>query len=257
MRLFDTHCHFESTDPAEIRPMLERAYAADVSRLMAVGGSESLNRGAIAAAQLAATGTGLPRVDLALGFDREQLTRGSDELVAGLAALVDERRPTAVGEIGLDYWYSPETRAEQRRLFAAELEFARSRDLPVVIHTREADEDTLGLLREIPSRGVIHCYTGTPEAAKAFLELGFYISISGIVTFRRADNVRAAARVIPDERLLIETDAPFLAPVPRRGERNEPAFVRHTLEFLAGERGMEVEELAELTTVNAERILGK
>ena len=123
----------------------------------------------------------------------------------------------------------------------------------MIIHTREADDDTLALLRKVPSRGVIHCYTGTPEAAKAFLDLGFYISFSGIVTFRLADNVRAAAAVVPDDRILIETDSPFLAPVPLRGKVNEPAFVRHTCEFLAARRGMAADDFAALTFANAER----
>jgi TatD DNase family protein len=138
-------------------------------------------------------------------------------------------------------------------LFASQLEEAKRRDLPVIIHTREAFEDTLALLKEIPSRGVIHCFTGTPEEAEAYLDLGFYISISGIVTFRAADNVRKSALVVPPERILIETDAPFLAPVPMRGKANEPAFIVHTCEFLAKLRGMDVEEFAALTYANGER----
>ena len=141
-------------------------------------------------------------------------------------------------------------------LFAAQLEEARKRHLPVVIHTREADDDTLGLLREIPSSGVIHCYTGTPEAAKKFLDLGFYISISGIVTFKAAQNVRDSALVVPDDRILIETDSPYLAPVPMRGNPNEPAYIRHTCEFLAALRGTSAADFAELTFKNGERMLG-
>ena len=144
----------------------------------------------------------------------------------------------------------------QLKLFAQQLEEARTRDLPVVIHTREADDDTLALLREIPSRGIIHCYTGTPENAKRFLDLGFYISISGIVTFKPAQNVRDSALVIPDDRILIETDSPFLAPVPMRGTPNEPAFIKYTCEFLAKLRGMAADDFAELTFANAERIIG-
>ena len=119
-----------------------------------------------------------------------------------------------------------------------------------------ADADTVALLKEIPSRGIIHCYTGTPEYAKRFLDLGFFISFSGIVTFKPADNVRASARVVPDDRILIETDSPFLAPVPLRGQTNEPAFIVHTCEFLAKLRGVSADDFAELTFENAERILG-
>ena len=242
MRLFDTHCHFETTDAGEIAAVMERAGAAGVERVMAVGGSVALNASATCAAETCGC-------MLACGYDRDQ-------------ALVKERPPVsdvpklaAWGEIGLDYHYSPETRDAQRRLFAEQLEEARCRDLPVVIHTREADDDTLGLLREIPSRGIIHCFTGTPEAARSFLDLGFYISISGIVTFRAAENVREAVRVVPDDRILIETDSPFLAPVPMRGRPNEPAFIRHTCEFIARLRNMPAEGFAELTFANALAVL--
>jgi len=215
---------------------------------MAVGGSEALNEAAKAAHRVAASDPSLPHVAVALGYDREQV--GTER------PLTLDVRPAAIGEVGLDYYYSPETREQQRRLFAEQLELARAANLPVVIHTREADDDTLALLREIPSRGIIHCYTGTPEAARRFLDLGFYISISGIVTFRAADNVRAAARVVPDDRILIETDAPFLAPVPMRGKPNEPAFVAYTCAFLAARRGMCAEDFAALTFANAGRIIG-
>ena len=141
------------------------------------------------------------------------------------------------------------------KLFAAQLEEARRENLPVVIHTREAAEDTLALLREIPTRGIIHCFTGGPEEAKAYLDLGLYVSMSGIVTFRAANNVRESALVIPDDRILIETDSPFLAPVPMRGNPNEPAYIRHTCEFLAKLRGKDPEDFAELTFANAERCL--
>jgi len=253
MKLFDTHCHFETTDEETIRATLARAKVAGVEALMAVGGSVALNEAALVAQRVADNDAALPRVLVALGYDREQ---------AGSLSTVQPStfnlQPcfAAVGEIGLDYYYSPETRAEQMKLFGEQLEIARTKNLPVVIHTREADEDTLGLLREIPSTGIIHCYTGTPEAARKFLDIGFYISISGIVTFRAADNVRAAARVVSDDRILIETDAPFLAPVPMRGKPNEPAFIAHTCEFLARERGMSADAFAALTFANAERVLG-
>jgi len=239
MRLFDTHCHFESSDPDAVRALLERARAAGVEQILAVGGSPALDAGATEAWRQGCR--------LALGHDRDQVGKSLTPIPADLPL-------AAWGEIGLDYHYSPETRAEQLKLFASELEEARRRDLPVVIHTREADEDTLAVLREVESRGIIHCFTGTPDFAKRLLDLGFYVSISGIVTFRAADNVRESALVVPDDRILIETDSPFLAPVPMRGNPNEPAFVRHTCEFLAKLRGMSAEDFAELTFANAERV---
>ena len=268
MRLFDTHCHFETQDRDGIAAILSRARAAGVERLVAVGGSDALNAAALAAQRLAvagerdarpypAVGSRVPRdrpypdVLVALGYDREQLNINSESLLLRFSAL--KNTPSAVGEIGLDYHYSPETRDAQRALFAAQLDFARQSDKPVVIHTREAADDTIGLLKEIPSRGIIHCFTGDIAEARAYLDLGFYVSISGIVTFKAADNVRATARYIPDDRILIETDSPYLAPVPMRGKPNEPAFLRHTCEFLASERGLSPTKFAEMTFFNAER----
>lgn len=244
MDLFDTHCHFES-GPDEIAGTLARASAAGVTRLMAVGGSEALNRGVAAAAQKAAQTPGLKQVFTALGYDRDQAA------LAHALPPLDLASCAAVGEIGLDYYYDGANRASQRELFARQLDLARAHGLPVVIHTREADNDTLALLGEIPSRGIIHCFTGSPAFCRKLLDLGFYISYSGIVTFRAADNVRETARLVPDDRLLIETDAPFLAPVPLRGKTNEPAYLVHTATFLAALRGMALEDFASLTTRNA------
>ena len=258
MRLYDTHCHFERADPTEIAAVLARAKSAGVEKLMAVGGSPALNESAALAVTIAAEAFVAPKVSCAVGLDREQIKDVRRETLDAtcLPASVSSPSLAAWGEIGLDYHYSPETREAQLKLFGEQLEEARRRDLPVVIHTREADDDTLALLREIPSCGIIHCYTGTPEYAKRFLDLGFYISISGIVTFKPADNVRASALVVPDDRILIETDSPFLAPVPLRGQPNEPAFIVHTCEFLAKLRGKSADDFAELTFANAERVLG-
>lgn len=238
MRLFDTHCHFETTDVTVIADQLSRAKQVGVEMVMAVGGSKALNEAACVARKLGCLA--------ALGYDRDQI--GAER------AIIAEDR-TAVGEIGLDYHYSSEMRREQLKLFAEELDLARRIDKPVVIHTREAEDDTVGLLKEIPSRGIIHCFTGTIQEARKYLDLGLYISISGIVTFKAADNVRESALYIPDDRILIETDSPYLAPVPMRGNANEPAFIRHTCEMLARLKGMKVEDFAELTFRNAERVL--
>ena len=254
MKLYDTHCHFERADEDEIRAQLRRAKIAGVEKVMAVGGSPALNASAETAVAVAAKAPDgeLPAVVCALGYDRDQAEpmRGKKPAVAEAAGLA------AWGEIGLDYHYSPETRDGQLALFAAQLEAAAARKLPVVIHTRDADEDTLGLLREIPSKGIIHCFTGSPQFGRKLLDLGFHVSISGIVTFKSAENVRETARMIPDDRLLIETDSPYLAPVPMRGQANEPGFVRYTCEFLAKLRGVSAGELAEITFGNAERIIG-
>ena len=264
MRLFDTHCHFETADAKEIAAILSRAKAAGVEKVMAVGGSPALNAAAIAAATLENVKCkmengelrSLPDVVYSIGYDRDQAGVSKVDTSAIFNSQFSIFNFSAIGEIGLDYHYSPETRKEQMALFAAQLEEARRRNLPVIIHTREAADDTIALLREIPSRGVIHCFTGRPDEAKAYLDLGFYISISGIVTFKAAENVRESAFVVPDDRIMIETDAPFLAPVPMRGKPNEPAFVKYTCEFLAKLRGMAPDDFAELTFANAERAFG-
>lgn len=247
MRIFDSHCHFERADAAEIAAILARAKAAGVEAILAVGGSEALNASALLAARTASGNQELPRVSAACGRDRDQIGK------AASAAVAPSIR--ALGEIGLDYHYSPETRKAQLDLFRSQLDLAAKASLPVVIHTREADDDTLGALSEIPSRGIIHCFTGSPDFCRKLLDLGFYVSISGIVTFRAADNVRESALVVPGDRLLVETDSPFLAPVPMRGKANEPAFIVHTVEFLAKLRGTDSETLADQTFRNAEAAL--
>jgi TatD DNase family protein len=264
----DTHVHFDASSAATAASV-QRALAANVTRLLAVGGSAELNAAALAAARA------FPQqVRLALGLDRDQ---------AGNAEC-DERVPTpsilhpppatlhlppdlslaAIGEIGLDFHYHPDTRPAQCALFSDMLRLADARDLPVIIHTREADDDTLHVLDTASSKtrrgsgalGVVHCFTGNEAFARALLDRGLYISFSGIVTFRNADMLRNVARLVPADRLLIETDSPFLAPVPRRGQRNEPAFVVHVAELLATLRSVPLETLAAQTTANAQRLFG-
>lgn len=247
MNLFDTHAHFTGSED-EISQLLRRAREAGVTRVLAVGGSDELNKGVNDAFNLTVADASLyPKVYKAIGFDRDQIDCDPSKL--------DFTGASAVGEIGLDYYYSLDTREAQLSLMGRELELSRELNLPVIIHTREADDDTLGILREIPSRGIIHSFTGNPTFCKKLLDLGYYISLSGIVTFRAADNVRETAKVIPLDRILIETDTPYLAPVPKRGQPNEPAFVMHTAKFLAELLGVDLMEFISLTTANALEIL--
>jgi TatD DNase family protein len=162
----------------------------------------------------------------------------------------------AIGETGLDYHYEPEAAELQRQAFRLHLEAARVTGKPVIVHTREARADTLALLREaaLPQAGVLHCFTEDWEMARAALDLGFYISLSGIVTFRNADALREVARQVPADRLLVETDSPYLAPVPYRGKPNLPQYVREVAEFLAELRGVEYEVFARQTTENYLRL---
>jgi TatD DNase family protein len=174
--------------------------------------------------------------------------------VETIVGLLDEPRVVAVGECGLDYHYDHSPRPAQRAAFAAQIQLAHERQLPLVVHTREAWADTFAILdaEGVPARTVIHCFTGGPDEARGCLDRGAWLSFSGIVTFKNAVEVRAAAELCPDDRLLIETDAPFLAPVPFRGKRNEPAYVGHVGSAIAALRGATVETVAGLTRENAQ-----
>jgi TatD DNase family protein len=160
----------------------------------------------------------------------------------------------AFGEIGLDYHYDFSPRDTQRRVFERQLEIAAQSGKPVVIHTREAWADTLEALRGWQGGGIMHCFTGDAAQAREALELGFHLSFGGVLTFPKAESVREAARITPDDRLLVETDCPYLAPVPHRGKRNEPAFVVETVRRLAEVRSRTAEEIAALTSRNFERL---
>lgn len=184
-------------------------------------------------------------------------TVGGEPTAEQLAQLADDPKVIAIGETGLDYHYDSVAPEMQRARFRTHMRAARLAGKPVIIHTREAREDTLAILREEGGRetgGVIHCFTENRAFAEAAMELGFYISFSGIVTFRNADSLREVARHMPAERMLVETDSPYLAPVPERGRENTPAHVRHVAECLARERGEPLERLAAQTTENFFRL---
>ncbi len=182
----------------------------------------------------------------------------------GASALVEQAAHdvvVAIGETGLDYYYQHSVRDSQRRSFREHIAAARETGLPLIVHTRDADDDTVSILRDeyekAPFTGVIHCFSTSRELAEKALEIGFYISLSGIVTFRRAEELRAIVRDLPMDRLLVETDAPYLAPMPNRGKRNEPAFVRHIAEVVAREKAVSLESLADSTTENFFRLFSK
>ena len=177
-----------------------------------------------------------------------------------LLEFVRSKRVVALGEIGLDYHYDNSPREVQHGVFGRQLRLARQEGLPVIIHSRDADDDTLEILRAeyagTERGGVMHCFGGGPELAEGALGLGFYISFAGNVTFKKADALREVARTVPLERLLVETDCPYLAPVPHRGRRNEPAYVVETARFLADLRGVSHEELGRATSENFSRLFG-
>lgn len=254
--MFDTHAHFSK---GEVEAPLANAFAAGVSEILAVGGSDELNDGVEEAAECGNT-PGMPNVYRALGFDRDQAGEpGIAERAVGYVKAMKDRI-AAVGELGLDYAVCDVPREQQIKLIEAELAAAGEIARPVIIHTREADDDTLAVLggfkhtTEYP--GVIHCFTGSAQFARKLLDLGYFISFSGILTFRNADPLRETAKYIPEDRLLVETDSPYLAPVPMRGNRNEPAFVVHTARLLAQLRGTSPDTIDAVTTANACRLFG-
>ncbi len=257
MHYFDTHAHF-GLNPGANAVIMRRAEDAGVCRVVAVGGSRDLNAAAMAVKEVFPA-----RVVLALGFDRSQAGgAAASDYIATLRELHRVSRVGAVGETGLDFHYERDTAAEQCELFAAHLALAGEWRKPVIIHTREADAATLRVLDETPwsgegLRGVVHCFTGNRDFARALLDRQLAVSFSGIVTFRNADMLRESAAFVPDDRLLIETDAPYLAPVPRRGQQNEPAFVTHVAECLARVRGVTPEHVADVTTRNAEALFSR
>ncbi len=190
-----------------------------------------------------------------VGVHPHEASKVTPETYDALRDLGRHSKVVAFGEIGLDYHYDFSPRETQREVFVRQLELARELNLPVTIHTREAWDDTMSILREHWSGpGVMHCFTGEPAQAEEALAMGFHLSYGGVVTFKTADNVRASARITPDDRLLIETDAPYLAPIPYRGKRNEPAMMTQTAEKLAEIRGTTAARIGEITSANFERL---
>jgi TatD DNase family protein len=237
--VIDTHAHLEADDAAEV---LARAREAGVQRVVAVATTVA---GAHEALAVADRHDG---VYVALGIHPHNAD-GADR-VADLAPLLDHPRAVAVGETGLDYFREYAPHDAQRRLFEEQLELARERGKPVVVHTRAADDDTLELLSAYDGRIVLHCFS-SPALLDSALECGWYVSFAGNVTYPKAENLRAAAARVPDDRLLAETDSPYLSPQPVRGRRNEPANVVHTLATLARVRDTTPQELAERIDANA------
>lgn len=235
-RVFDSHCHLPADDPG---PVIEAARAAGVAGMITVGCDRATSEAAIAVAGahegVWAT-VGLHPHDARFGVET-------------VADLLDAPKVLAVGECGLDYYYEHSPRSDQRDAFVAQIGLAHERDLPLVVHTRDAWDDTFAILATegAPRRTIFHCFTGGPAEADRCLELGAYLSFSGIVTFKTAEDLRAAAQRCPADRLLVETDSPYLAPVPHRGRRNQPAYVTHVVELLATLRGETVQQLAEST----------
>lgn len=246
MRLVDSHVHLDDSkfDP-DREAVIERALAAGVERMMAIG------TGHLETAILQAER--YPFIVATIGVHPHDASKATPETFARLRELATHPKVVAFGEIGLDYHYDFSPRDVQRAVFQKQLEIAAEAGKPIVIHSREAWADTMELLAS-GHHGIIHCFTGDPQQAREALALGFHLAFGGVLTFPSAEAVREAARITPDDRLLLETDCPYLAPLPHRGKRNEPAFVVEVARRLAAVRGSTLEEIAGHTTRNFEQL---
>lgn len=248
----DSHCHIDFPDFAEgVSPLLENMARAGVSHALCVSVNLEHYPRVLALAESRAN------VFASVGVHPDH-DEGREPSVAELVALAQNDRVVAIGETGLDYYRMRREDVDwQRDRFRTHIRAARAAGKPLIIHTRNAAEDTLSLMTEEvagEAGGVMHCFTEDWATARAALDLGFYISFSGIVTFKNAKVLKEVARQVPLDRLLIETDAPYLAPVPHRGSRNEPAFVRHVAEEIASLKGIPLEQVAAATTANFLRL---
>lgn len=249
--LIDTHAHLHlDAFVGDRAAVLERAAAAGVARIVEIGYDLASSRAALDLA------TRHPSIFAVIGVQPNHVHTAPRDWLAQVYALAHEQRVAAIGEIGLDYYWNAAPPAQQEEFFRAQLELARELDLPVVIHSRDAHADTLRILRDAArgQPGVMHSFSGDWEYAAACLEVGFYLSFSGPLTFKKATDLHEVARRAPLDRLLIETDCPFLSPHPHRGQRNEPAYVRLVAEQLAALRGLSLNEVAAATWDNAARL---
>ncbi len=254
--IVDSHCHLDFPDFAGERDaVVERARAAGVGRMITI--STRVDR----FEQVRAVAEAYPDVVFTVGTHPHEAHLDPEVSAERLVELARHPKCVGLGEAGLDYHYDRAPRDVAARVFRTHIAAARRSGLPLVIHSRDADADTAAILREEMEQGafaaVLHCFTGGADLARTALALGLSLSFSGVVTFKASEALRAIAAKVPDDRLLVETDAPFLAPVPRRGKRNEPAFVVHTAEVLARCRETTRPALAALTTANACRLFGK
>jgi len=256
MRLIDSHCHLNYEGLAERQDeALETARAAGVTGFLNISTRQREWNDVIAVAEAN------DDVWATVGVHPHEADAHPDLGVEALTDAASHQSVIAIGECGLDFFYDKSDRQAQRERFQAHIEAARVTGLPLVVHTRDAEDDTAIMIGKAVEEGgvtgVLHCFTGSQDLARKALDLGFYISLSGIVTFKNARELQETAKIIPDDRILVETDSPFLAPVPHRGQTCEPAFVADTARFVAELRGVPLEMLAQQTTDNFFKLFNK
>ena len=256
MRLIDSHCHLNYEGLVE-----RQDEVLDNARSRGVAGFLNISTRQREWADIVGVAERNADVWASVGVHPHEADVHPDLGAAALVEASSHSRVIAIGECGLDYYYDKSDRTAQRERFEAHIEAARRTGLPLVVHTRDAEDDTAEILGKAVEqggvKGVLHCFTGSQDLDRKALDLGFYISLSGIVTFKNAADLQDTAKIVPEDRLLVETDSPFLAPVPHRGQKCEPAFVADTARFVAGLRGVDVETLAEQTTDNFFKLFSK
>lgn len=254
MILIDSHAHIQGKEYAgEAAAVIERARVAGVEKIIAVGGAGDISSNA----EAIALAESFSQVYATVGMHPHDAKTVGAETMQALGDLAGSTKVVAVGETGLDFYYDHSPRDIQRSVFSQFIHMALQTELPIIVHERDAAREASDLLRQDGAgklRGVIHCFTGSYDAARAYLNLGFYLSFTGIITFKNADSLREVVRKIPLNRVLVETDSPYLTPVPYRGKRNEPAYVRLVADTVANLKGMPLEDIARITTENAQTL---
>jgi TatD DNase family protein len=252
--LIDSHCHIDDARfDTDREAMMTRARAVGVTHFVTIGCDIETSRAAVKLAQE------YPYIAATVGVHPHEVKRIEPGWYDELRSLARNPGVMAYGEIGLDYHYDHSPRDIQRLRFREQVQLARELRLPIVIHTREAQEDTIAILKEEKAHelgGVFHCFSGDAWLAKDALDLGFYLSFSGVITFQNASMLRDIVKTVPMDRVLVETDAPYLTPVPHRGKRNEPAYVRHVADKIAELHGLSTQEVEEATMKNTKRLFG-
>ncbi|MBF0323725.1 MAG: TatD family hydrolase [Alphaproteobacteria bacterium] len=254
--LVDSHCHLDFPDFAdELDAVVARARAGGIGMML------TINTHVTRFPQVLAVAERFPEIYCTVGIHPHEAGTEPAADLDGLIAMARHPKVVGFGETGLDYYYDKSPRDRQRDSFRTHIAAARATGLPVVIHTRDADDDMAAILTEEMGKGVftglVHCFSSGPELAEIALNLGLYISVSGIITFKKAEALQATLATVPLDRLLVETDCPFLAPIPYRGKRNEPAYVAHTAAKLAELKGVSSDRMAEATTANFRRLFNK
>lgn len=253
MELIDIHAHLDMMeDSPEVT--LEKAKEVGVRKIITIGTEPSDHQFVLDVAKRL-----YPDVYCTLGVHPHHGVQWTEEIGKFIEAHLHEPYVVAVGEFGLDYYYNQSSKEDQIRSFRAQMDIAARHQMPVEIHTRDAEDDTIEVLKDYKGnvKGVIHCFTGSETLARACLDLGYNISFSGVVTFKNADSLRKICEFVPLDRMHVETDAPFLSPVPVRGKKNVPAHVVHTAQFIAQLKGISVDDLAQKTNENARQMFSK